>query len=144
EIYILSSRHPLQKIRFEKDAKNQFRKLSYNRYQWMEFEIDYDSVMMYGSYAFSKNNGITIERKDGGTIRRNDILSRMDKAKLWNLRNQRPEPDEIGNGIKRSCRLARQINLEVDSDDVQELPDSHNQELTMDELIDIHEQRARY
>ncbi|GFU96018.1 hypothetical protein TNCV_4218681, partial [Trichonephila clavipes] len=28
----------------------------------------------------------------------------------------------------------------VDSDDVQELPDSHNQELTMDELIDMHEQ----
>ncbi|PRD34355.1 UNVERIFIED_CONTAM: Astacin-like metalloprotease toxin 1 [Trichonephila clavipes] len=67
------------------DAKNQFRKLSYNRYQWIEFEIDYDSVMMYDSYAFSKNNGITIERKDGGIIRRNDILSRMDKAKLWNL-----------------------------------------------------------
>ncbi|GFW37924.1 hypothetical protein TNCV_4631251 [Trichonephila clavipes] len=33
-----------------------------------------------------------------------------------------------------------QINLEVDSDDAQELLDSHNQELTIDELIEIHEQ----
>ncbi|GFU63694.1 hypothetical protein TNCV_1509732 [Trichonephila clavipes] len=35
---------------------------------------------------------------------------------------------------------ARQINLKVDSDDVQELLDSHNQELTIDELIEMHEQ----
>ncbi|GFU75254.1 hypothetical protein TNCV_2056971 [Trichonephila clavipes] len=33
-----------------------------------------------------------------------------------------------------------QINLEVDSDDVQEWLDSHNQELTVDELIEMHEQ----
>ncbi|GFW79311.1 hypothetical protein TNCV_2477181 [Trichonephila clavipes] len=34
----------------------------------------------------------------------------------------------------------RQINLEVDSDDVQKLLDAYNQELTMDELIEMHEQ----
>ncbi|GFW13193.1 hypothetical protein TNCV_4120941 [Trichonephila clavipes] len=32
------------------------------------------------------------------------------------------------------------VPLKVDSDDVQELLDSHSQELTMDELIEMHEQ----
>ncbi|GFW74027.1 hypothetical protein TNCV_545511 [Trichonephila clavipes] len=36
--------------------------------------------------------------------------------------------------------LARQINFEVDSDDVRELLDSYNQELAIDELIEMHEQ----
>ncbi|GFU89628.1 hypothetical protein TNCV_4599411 [Trichonephila clavipes] len=36
--------------------------------------------------------------------------------------------------------IATQINLEVDSDDVQELLDYHNKELAMDELIEVHEQ----
>ncbi|GFV47340.1 hypothetical protein TNCV_4829961 [Trichonephila clavipes] len=41
----------------------------------------------------------------------------------------------------RSCRdLARQINSEVDRDDIQELRDSHNQELAVDELIEMHKQ----
>ncbi|GFV46239.1 hypothetical protein TNCV_261901 [Trichonephila clavipes] len=40
---------------------------------------------------------------------------------------------------KSHCHL-RKINLEVDSEDVQELLDSHNQELTMDQLIEMHEQ----
>ncbi|GFV50380.1 tigger transposable element-derived protein 1 [Trichonephila clavipes] len=51
-----------------------------------------------------------------------------------------PEPDEISNVTEEVVDLARQTNLEVDSDDVQELLDSHNQELTMDELIEMHEQ----
>ncbi|GFX08317.1 hypothetical protein TNCV_3268061 [Trichonephila clavipes] len=34
----------------------------------------------------------------------------------------------------------KQINLEAGSDDVQKLLSSHNQELTMDELIEMHEQ----
>ncbi|GFV99497.1 hypothetical protein TNCV_5078611 [Trichonephila clavipes] len=42
-----------------------------------------------------------------------------------------PEPDEIGNLIEEVVYLVRLINLEVDSDDVQELLDSRNQELTM-------------
>ncbi|GFW58670.1 hypothetical protein TNCV_378531 [Trichonephila clavipes] len=37
-------------------------------------------------------------------------------------------------------QVKEQINLEMDKDDVQELLDSHNQELTTDELIEMHEQ----
>ncbi|GFW78701.1 hypothetical protein TNCV_4261241 [Trichonephila clavipes] len=46
-----------------------------------------------------------------------------------------PEPDEIGNVIEEVVDLVRQITSEVESVDVQEFLDSHNQELTMDELI---------
>ncbi|GFS62578.1 hypothetical protein TNCV_1263311 [Trichonephila clavipes] len=52
-----------------------------------------------------------------------------------------PEPDTIGNEIKEVVDLANQINLEVNSDDVQELLDFHNQELTSDDLIEMHEQK---
>ncbi|GFU17115.1 hypothetical protein TNCV_1853731 [Trichonephila clavipes] len=48
------------------------------------------------------------------------------------------EPDEIGNVIQGVVYLAKQINLEVDINDVQKLLDFHNRELTMDELIEIH------
>ncbi|GFQ70036.1 astacin-like metalloprotease toxin 1 [Trichonephila clavata] len=64
------------------DGRDQFRKLSPNRYEWIDFEIDYQSVMMYESYAFSRNGNITIQRIDGGIIRKNERLSRMDKEKL--------------------------------------------------------------
>ncbi|GFW77722.1 hypothetical protein TNCV_134131 [Trichonephila clavipes] len=41
-----------------------------------------------------------------------------------------------------SCHnLTKQINLEVDSDGVQKLLDFHNQELTIDELIEMDEQK---
>ncbi|GFW82425.1 nose resistant to fluoxetine protein 6 [Trichonephila clavipes] len=50
------------------------------------------------------------------------------------------EPDEIGNVIEEVVDHAGKRNLEVDSDDAQELLDSHNQELTIDELIEMHEQ----
>ncbi|GFW80358.1 hypothetical protein TNCV_2944901 [Trichonephila clavipes] len=40
----------------------------------------------------------------------------------------------------KKLSLAWQINLEVDCDDIQELLDYHNQELTIDELIEIHQQ----
>ncbi|GFW70915.1 hypothetical protein TNCV_2196031 [Trichonephila clavipes] len=49
------------------------------------------------------------------------------------------EPDEIGNVAEEIVDFARQINLVVDSGDVQELLDSHNQELTMDELVEMYE-----
>ncbi|GFT88481.1 hypothetical protein TNCV_262691 [Trichonephila clavipes] len=50
-----------------------------------------------------------------------------------------PETDEIGNLIEEVIDVARQINLEVDRDDIKELLDSHNQELTI-ELIEMYEQ----
>ncbi|GFV14695.1 hypothetical protein TNCV_2586681 [Trichonephila clavipes] len=40
--------------------------------------------------------------------------------------------------VKARCQ-AFQANIEVDSDEVQEFLDSHNQELTIDELMEIHE-----
>ncbi|GFX68528.1 hypothetical protein TNCV_2432351 [Trichonephila clavipes] len=51
-----------------------------------------------------------------------------------------PEPDEISNLTEEVVDIARQINLEVDIDDVQELLDSHYQELTIDEPIEMQEQ----
>ncbi|GFU83713.1 hypothetical protein TNCV_523071 [Trichonephila clavipes] len=49
---------------------------------------------------------------------------------------------EIGNVIEEFTArdLGRQINLEVDSGDFQELLNSRNQDLTMDELIEMQEQ----
>ncbi|GFU59252.1 hypothetical protein TNCV_4197771 [Trichonephila clavipes] len=43
--------------------------------------------------------------------------------------------DEIVNLIEEVVALARQLNLEVDSDEVRELLDSLKQELTIDGLI---------
>ncbi|GFY31465.1 transposable element Tcb2 transposase [Trichonephila clavipes] len=51
-----------------------------------------------------------------------------------------PVRDEIRNLIEKVVGFAREINLEVDSDDLQELLDSHYQELTIDELKEMHEQ----
>ncbi|GFW41918.1 hypothetical protein TNCV_6271 [Trichonephila clavipes] len=50
-----------------------------------------------------------------------------------------PEPDKMGNLIEDVVDLAKQINLEMDCDDIQELLDSHNQ-VTIDELLEMHEQ----
>ncbi|GFV78139.1 tigger transposable element-derived protein 1 [Trichonephila clavipes] len=47
---------------------------------------------------------------------------------------------EIDNVIEEVIQLAIQINLEVDSDDIQKLWDSHNHELTIDEHKKLHEQ----
>ncbi|GFX30090.1 hypothetical protein TNCV_2618011 [Trichonephila clavipes] len=52
-----------------------------------------------------------------------------------------PEPDENVNLIEEVINIYRQINLEMNSDDVQELLDSHSLELVMDELIETHEQK---
>ncbi|GFU16094.1 tigger transposable element-derived protein 1 [Trichonephila clavipes] len=51
-----------------------------------------------------------------------------------------PKPDEIGNVIEEVVDFSGQINLEVDSNDIQELFESLNQELTINELIEMHEQ----
>ncbi|GFX82519.1 hypothetical protein TNCV_2166671 [Trichonephila clavipes] len=49
-----------------------------------------------------------------------------------------PKPDEIGKLVDKAVDLARQINSEEKGDGVLELLDFHNQELTMDELIEMH------
>ncbi|GFV56500.1 hypothetical protein TNCV_2276381 [Trichonephila clavipes] len=51
------------------------------------------------------------------------------------------ENDETGNVIEEVVDFNRQINLEVDSDDVQEMLDSSNQKQTMNQLIEMHEQK---
>lgn len=48
-----------------------------------------------------------------------------------------PKPDEIGNEIEKVVDLVRRIILEVDSDDFQELLDSHNQGLTIEEPMEL-------
>ncbi|GFT87734.1 uncharacterized protein TNCV_4000871 [Trichonephila clavipes] len=58
----------------------------------------------------------------------------------WNTAESVPEPDEVGDVLEKVVDLARQINLQVDSDDVQKLLDSHNQKLTIDEFIEMQEQ----
>ncbi|GFU29290.1 tigger transposable element-derived protein 1 [Trichonephila clavipes] len=50
------------------------------------------------------------------------------------------ETEEIGNLIEKVVDFSRKIISEVDSNDVQELLDFHNQELTVNELIEMHEQ----
>ncbi|GFY07789.1 hypothetical protein TNCV_4133861 [Trichonephila clavipes] len=51
------------------------------------------------------------------------------------------EPDEIPNLIEEVVDLARQTNLGVD--DVQEHLDYPNQELTIDEFLEMHENEKR-
>ncbi|GFW04232.1 hypothetical protein TNCV_2669971 [Trichonephila clavipes] len=51
------------------------------------------------------------------------------------------EPATIGGeGQRQTNETTQQINLEVNSADVPELLDSHYQELTIDELTEMHEQ----
>ncbi|XP_023242991.1 tigger transposable element-derived protein 1-like [Centruroides sculpturatus] len=78
-----------------------------------------------------------------GAMRQNNELSVKDFWKQFNVLDAAEsvlETDEIGNVIEEVIDFARQINLEVDSDDVRELLDSHNQELTIDEVIEMREQ----
>ncbi|GFX60606.1 uncharacterized protein TNCV_3061791 [Trichonephila clavipes] len=48
---------------------------------------------------------------------------------------------EIAYAIEIFIELARQINLKVNSDDIPELLNFHNHELTIDELIEMHKQK---
>lgn len=49
------------------------------------------------------------------------------------------DSEQIESIIKEVVNIAEQLNLEVNYDDVQELLDSHNQELTIDELLEMRE-----
>ncbi|GFS67693.1 RNase H domain-containing protein [Trichonephila clavipes] len=61
-------------------------------------------------------------------------------TKFSSERQKKGKISENGNGIEEVVNIAMQINLEVDCDEVQELLDSHNHELSIDELIEMHEQ----
>ncbi|CAL1265939.1 unnamed protein product [Larinioides sclopetarius] len=65
--------------------QSQFEKLDYDEYQWIDLPFDYKSVMLYSSYAFSKNGRRTIETKDGREIHENSDLSAIDIKKLRRL-----------------------------------------------------------
>ncbi|GFX91604.1 hypothetical protein TNCV_3681901 [Trichonephila clavipes] len=68
-------------------------------------------------------------------------LAVQDLKKLLKIKTDSvPEPGAIGNVIEEVVDLAKQINLEIDNDDVQELLDSHNQESTIVELTEMHKQ----
>ncbi|GFV49646.1 hypothetical protein TNCV_1959541 [Trichonephila clavipes] len=54
----------------------------------------------------------------------------------WNL----TELNEIGNVIEEVVDLARQINLEVDSDGVHEFTNYYNHELAIHEFMEVHKQ----
>lgn len=69
-------------IHFFSGSQDQFKKLTPNQYEWMDFSIDFESIMMYDSYAFSKNEQMTIQRRDGEEIEKNEELSEMDVLKL--------------------------------------------------------------
>ncbi|GFW26588.1 hypothetical protein TNCV_1165221 [Trichonephila clavipes] len=76
-------------------------------------------------------------------MRQNNELSENVSWKQFNVLDAVKsviEPNEIGNMIEIVADFTKQINLEMDGDDVQELLDSHNQEFTIDELIEMPEQ----
>ncbi|GBM77923.1 Zinc metalloproteinase nas-13 [Araneus ventricosus] len=66
----------------EDENRDQFKKLRPGKYDWMDFHIDFGSIMMYESYAFSRNGKMTIQRKDGEEIEDNEELSLWDIEKL--------------------------------------------------------------
>ncbi|GFV33465.1 hypothetical protein TNCV_2412231 [Trichonephila clavipes] len=54
------------------------------------------------------------------------------------------DPDEIDSVIEVVVYLAKQINLQVDSDDFQELLICHNQRLTIDEIIEMQKREQNF
>ncbi|GFS91402.1 zinc metalloproteinase nas-7 [Nephila pilipes] len=66
----------------EPEFQSQYRKLTYNEYLWNDFEMDYESIMMYSSFAYSKNGFITMVTNNGAEIGINTKLSYSDKVKL--------------------------------------------------------------
>lgn len=64
----------------EDDALNDVRKITSNYYTRGAF--DFNSIMLYGSYTFSKNGQATMLKKDGSTFSQNSVLSDLDRAWL--------------------------------------------------------------
>ncbi|GFT84524.1 hypothetical protein TNCV_3380321 [Trichonephila clavipes] len=70
----------------------------------------------------------------------NEILSIVFLTSEHSTAVSTPEPDENGNLIEEVVDISKKINLEADSDDVQELLDFHNQGLVIHKFIEMHEQ----
>lgn len=64
----------------EDNALNDVRKITSNYY--IRGAFDFNSIMIYGSYTFSKNGQPTMLKKDGSTFYQNDVLSDLDRAWL--------------------------------------------------------------
>ncbi|GFW79348.1 uncharacterized protein TNCV_2477551 [Trichonephila clavipes] len=93
-------------------------------------------LSMYGRVARFLFSLMTAINRGGGrktAVNSSGGLGRREFVELPSIKGR-----ELKHGNCRS--FFKQINLEVDSDDIQELPDSYNKELTMDELTEMHEQ----
>lgn len=64
----------------EDKALSDVRKITSNYY--IRGAFDFNSIMIYGSYTFSKNGQPTMLKKDGSTFYQNDVLSDLDRAWL--------------------------------------------------------------
>lgn len=62
------------------NALNDVRKITSNYY--IKGGFDFNSIMIYGSYTFSKNGQPTMLKKDGSTFDQNEVLSDLDRAWL--------------------------------------------------------------
>ena len=54
----------------------------YHEHYYTRGAFDFNSIMIYGSYTFSKNGKPTMLKKDGSTFFQNDVLSDLDRAWL--------------------------------------------------------------
>ncbi|GFV29668.1 zinc metalloproteinase nas-6 [Trichonephila clavipes] len=68
-----------------KGNESQFQRLHPFEYKWSDLPFDYESIMLYNSYAFSINGRRTLETKDGKEIPRHTKLSALDIEKLGRL-----------------------------------------------------------
>ncbi|GFV15826.1 integrase catalytic domain-containing protein [Trichonephila clavipes] len=116
---------------------------------WKRWSVDYlNSLQQRNKWHFEKKNAkigdMVIIKEDNlpscqwSLGRINNIYSGKDsKIRVVEVKTTR----DLGRLDDEEAFPGRQINLEEDSNDVQELPDSHNRELTIDELIEILEQQ---
>jgi len=51
----------------ETGQKSQFSKMTAGSYNYYGSTFDFNSIMLYGSYAFNKNNNATLTKKDSTT-----------------------------------------------------------------------------
>lgn len=70
----------------EGSAKHNFYRAPF--ISWSYTEFDFDSIMLYGPYAFSKNKKLTITKRDGSKYKENrkemSYMDRLTIAKMYN------------------------------------------------------------